>query len=34
MAKQAIKGTGKIVKGDLSRQSLDRVGMYVLSKGV
>ena len=34
MAKQEVKGTGKIVKGDLSTQRVDRVCMSVLSKGV
>ena len=34
MAKQAVKGTRKIVKGDLSTQRLDRDGMYFLSKCV
>ena len=34
MAKQAVKGIGKIVKGDFNTQSLDRVGMYVLFEGV
>ena len=34
MAKQAVKGTSKIVKGDLSTQRLDRVGMSVLFEGV
>ena len=34
MAKQAVKGTRKIVKGDLSTQRLDRVGMSVLFEGV
>ena len=34
MAKQAVKGTWKIFKGDLSIQRVDRVGMSVLSKGV
>ena len=34
MAKQVVKGTGKIVKGDLSTQRVDRAGMSVLSEGV
>ena len=34
MAKQAVKGTRKIVKSDLSTQRLDRASMYVLSEGV
>ena len=34
MAKQAVKGTWKIVKGDLSTQRLDRAGMYVQYEGL
>ena len=34
MAKQAVKEIGKIVKGDLSTQRVDRASMSVLSEGV
>ena len=34
MAKQVVKGIGKIVKGDLSTQRVDKAGMFVVSEGV